>query len=65
MEDCFVKTRLISFDDDTENVLLIILMYIQIGNIHMYSGYPKLKSIFGFWSHSHTTFKPCVNSLKL
>ena len=41
-----------SFDDDAENILLIILKYFQIAST--YNGYLKLKSIFRFWSHMQT-----------
>ena len=42
-----------SFDDDAENILLSILMYLQIVSTYIYNGYQKLKSIFGFWSRRH------------
>ena len=45
-----------SFDGDEENVLLSILMYLQLTSTYSYNGYPKLKSIFGFWSHRQTMF---------
>ena len=43
-----------SFDDDAENILLIILEYFQIASTYIYNGYLKLKSIFRFWSHMQT-----------
>ena len=45
-----------SFDGDAENILLSILMYLQIASTYIYNGYPKLKSILGFWSHRQTIF---------
>ena len=45
-----------SFDGDEENILLSILMYLQLTSTYSYNGYPKLKSIFGFWSHRQTMF---------
>lgn len=36
---------LISFDDDTEDTLLSILMYLQIASRYIYTRYQTLKSI--------------------
>ena len=51
-----IKHVLLSFDGDAENILLSILMYLQIGSTYIYNVYPKLKSIFWFWSHRQTMF---------
>ena len=51
-----MKNVLISFDDNAENALLIILMYLQIVNTYTYNGYPKSNTIFGFWCHRQTMF---------
>ena len=50
------KNVLVSFDDNAENALLIILMYLQIVNTYIYNGYPKSNTIFGFWCHRQTMF---------
>ena len=50
------------FDGDEENILLSILMYLQIAGTYVYNDYPKLKSIFGFWSHRQTCFESSHNS---
>ena len=51
-----MKNVLVSFDDNAENALLIILMYLQIVNTYIYNGYPKSNTIFGFWCHRQTMF---------
>ena len=57
-----VKNVSICFDGDEENILLSILMYLQIAGTYVYNDYPKLKSIFGFWSHRQTCFESSHNS---
>ena len=49
-----IKNVLIPFDDDAENVLLSILMYLQILSTCICNGQPKSKSIFEFSSHRQT-----------
>ena len=52
-----MKNALISFDnDDSKHILLSILIYLQLLSTYIYNGYPKSKSIFGFWSHRQTMF---------
>ena len=46
-----IKNVLISFDGNAENILLSILVYLQIASTYIHNRYPKIKSIFGFWSH--------------
>ena len=49
-----IKNVSVSFDDDAENILLSILMYLQIASTYIYNSYPNLKSMFGFWSQFQT-----------
>ena len=53
----FNKSVLISFDGDSENISLRNLMYFRIATTYIYHGYPKLKSIFGFWDYRQTIFQ--------
>ena len=53
----FNKSVLISFDGDSENISLRNLMHIRIATTYIYYGYPKLKSIFGFWDYRQTMFQ--------
>ena len=56
MQAYLIKNVLISFDDDAENILLNILIYFSIMNTYICDGYPKLKYVFGFWSHRQRMF---------
>ena len=47
---------LISFDDDTEDTLLSILMYLQIASRYIYTRYQTLKLLFWLWSHRQMKF---------
>ena len=49
------------FNGDAENTFLSIIMYLNIASTYIYNDYPKLKSIFGFWSHRQTM--PCFECL--
>ena len=44
-----MKKKLISFDDDVENILLNIPMHLQIVSTYIYNGYPKSKFEVYFW----------------
>ena len=45
-----------SFDGDTENILLCIVIFFEAVSTHICNGYPKSKSVFEFWSHRQTRF---------
>ena len=53
-----MKNLLISFDDDTESILLSILMFLQVVSTYICNGCPKSKSILGFGGAG----KPCFES---
>ena len=44
------------FDEDIENILRCIVMRLETVTTYICNGYPKLKSVFEFWSHRQTMF---------
>ena len=51
-----IKNVLMSFDGDTENIFLCIVMLLETVSTYICNGYPKLKSVFKFCSHRRTMF---------